>query len=133
MNKIYRIIHLDDNPLILESMKTLFKDEGSIEYHGADTVEEAYALLDDALPDLLIVDLMLDQTNDATQGRDFLKEVHAKYPSLKKMVLSARPDESLQRDLREYIVEYDTKTFRPEQYVDKIMKILRGEYPDKEN
>lgn len=131
MNKNYILLHLDDNPDITEQMYILFRDS-DIDYRYAYNTEQASKELKKSIPDLLIVDLMLEDNHDATTGADYIKQISKEYPDLKILVLSARGDQFLRDELNEYIVGFETKIFRPSKYKEKILKIVKGEYSKKE-
>ncbi len=125
MNEKYDVLHLDDNPDITERMEKLFIDI-DLNYRYAHTIKDTWKLLKERIPDLLIVDLMLEDNGDATTGANFIKNVSKIFTDLKIMVLSARGDQSLRKDLEEYVTFFETKIFKPSTYKEKIVFILEN-------
>jgi len=122
----YSILHLDDNPMFLEQMAVLMKFNSSIYYRPVQDPADAKIELEKEMPDLLIVDLMLENDWDALNGADFAEDTHNLYPDLKIMILSARSDEDIRRRLKKSIVHYATKDFRPSSFKKKLLEILNG-------
>lgn len=118
-----KVLHLDDNPIFNDLIKLLF-DDISVEYKSVLKKEKAWKELKKSLPDLLIADLMLEDDWNEQPGVEFIKDAHKKYPELKIMVLSARSDKSLRDELKDYVVHYETKSFRPSIFKENILKIL---------
>ena len=89
---------------------------------GFKSLEEARAAFSEAVPDLLVEDVMLPDGD----GFSFVKEMKAKYPSLPVIFLTARVDESdrilgfeLGAD------DYITKPFSPKELVLRIQALFR--------
>jgi len=62
MDKIGKILVVDDSPFILEIIETILKDSG-FEVITADDGDRAYARATTESPDLLVLDLMLPKKN----------------------------------------------------------------------
>ena len=118
-----KVLHLDDNPIFNDLIKLLFDDIG-VEYKSVLNTDDAWKELKKSLPDLLIADLMLEDDWNERPGVEFIKDAHKRYPELKIMVLSARSDKSLRDELKNYVVYYETKSFRPSTFKENIVKIL---------
>ena len=125
MTKAYNIVHLEDNPDVAERIAILFDNENNVLYQHVSTEQEAFEVLDTNIPDLLIVDLMLIDDDDASPGVSFIKQAYEKYPGIKMMVLSNRGDQKFRDDLKPYIIDYEVKIFRPSIYKNKIIKLLK--------
>ena len=89
---------------------------------GFKSLEEARTAFSEAVPDLLVEDVMLPDGD----GFSFVKEMKAKYPSLPVIFLTARVDESdrilgfeLGAD------DYITKPFSPKELVLRIQALFR--------
>ena len=67
------ILCIDDDPDILESLKVLFKANG-YEMKAANNASEGLAMFKEANPDLIIVDLMMEEIDG---GANFVKEIKA--------------------------------------------------------
>lgn len=80
----------DDHPLMLEGVKRVLNREMDIEITGeAEKGSDVMGLLDDKLPDILILDL----TMPGKSGLDLLKDVRVVYPDLPVLILSIHPEE----------------------------------------
>jgi len=129
MNKCYRILHLDDNPIFTNSIDYLFADM-DIYYHQVKNVAEATEFLSTAyqkgeLPNLFICDLMLENDWDSTTGEKFIKEIYDLYHNdLKIMVLSSRCDREIIKELDHYIDCYQVKMFDEEEFRETINNLL---------
>jgi DNA-binding NarL/FixJ family response regulator len=92
---IVKILVVDDHPLILEALHHVLKQlDADVEVHGAQSAEQAIALLDqhgDA--DLLLLDLGLP----GIDGLEFLGKVRGQNPSVPVVVLSAS-------DIRDHVM-----------------------------
>src|SRR5260370_35869718 len=88
---VTRILIVDDHPLVREGLIGLLAAQNDFVVCGeASGVVEARQLVASAKPDVAIIDLTL---NDGT-GVELIKELRAKYPTIKLLVLSMH-DESL--------------------------------------
>ena len=65
------ILCIDDDPDILDSLKVILESHG-YRYVGAATAEEGLRLYRTELPDLVIVDLMIEEVDS---GANFVKEL----------------------------------------------------------
>jgi len=123
MKKKY-ILHLDDSIDFINSIKHIF-EEIDVRYRYKYKASDIKELLRKELPDLFIADLMLENEHNADPGVNLVKFLHKKYPDLKIMILSARCDKSIQDELEPYIVYYETKSYRPSVFQNKIIELLR--------
>lgn len=86
-----RIIIIEDHPIFRKGIINLINHEKDMEVCGeAEDVEIALTLIDKLLPDLVIVDLSLKNSN----GFDLIKKINEQYRNMDSMVLSMH-DESL--------------------------------------
>jgi DNA-binding NarL/FixJ family response regulator len=132
MRNIYKILHLDDNPVFFKVLERNLRHIKDIEilYKATTRKEKIEQMIIDSLPDLpdlFISDLMLKDDHDANQGINFVKKMNQQYPSLKIMVLSARSDPRIKDDLYPHITKYQTKSYLPRQFTKDIIAILKGE------
>ena len=128
MRKVYKIIHLDDNPVFFKVMERNLRRIKEIEilYKAASRIEKIKQMMNiNDLPDLFITDLMLENDYDASQGINFVKKLHKDFPLLKIMVLSARSDHRIQVELKPFIIKYQTKTFLPRQFRQDLVRLLK--------
>ena len=88
-----RILIVDDHPLMREGLAARIAPQSDMEVCGeAASVDEAIAQVKATNPDLLIVDIALAESH----GIDLIKDVKARFPKIKMLVVSAH-DESLKR------------------------------------
>jgi CheY-like chemotaxis protein len=125
--KKYTILHLDDNQVFIDEIRFLLNAEKEkIDYVGVKNVKEAWEKLSKHLPDLIIVDLMLENDFDPQPGIDFIKEAREKLPKeLKIVVLTANTDKNPRSELEGLVDWHETKSFTPSQLKEKIKEILR--------
>lgn len=88
---ISRILIVDDHSLVREGLAGRIDRQDDMQVCGeAESVDEALALVKEATPNVLIIDIQLSESH----GIDLIKEVHSRFPSVKMLVVSAF-DESL--------------------------------------
>jgi DNA-binding NarL/FixJ family response regulator len=86
-----RILVVDDHPLVREGLSARISSQLDMEICGeAASVIEALAQVKATSPDVCIIDIQLFESH----GIDLIKEIHARFPSIKMLVVSAY-DESL--------------------------------------
>ena len=112
---------VEDHEVICQGVVQYLSLSG-YEARGLKSIEEARAAFSEAVPDLLVEDVMLPDGD----GFSFVKELKAKYPSLPVIFLTARVDESdrilgfeLGAD------DYITKPFSPKELVLRIQALFR--------
>ncbi|UOA30790.1 Transcriptional regulatory protein BtsR [Sulfitobacter sp. DSM 110093] len=54
-----RILHIDDDPIILELVKMIFSDDRSLTFVSCLNARDALAVVDDLKPDLIISDISM--------------------------------------------------------------------------
>jgi len=120
----YYIIHLEDNPDITERMAILFEKEEKISYEPVFSATEAFESLEKALPDLMLVDLMIEDDKNAVSGIDFIKKAKKLYPELKMIVLTNRGEQKYRYELKDFVEDFEVKIFKPSVYKQKILDFL---------
>src|SRR5262245_56966064 len=86
---VKRLFIVDDHPMIREGLCAQMANEPNLEVCGhAEDVVDALATVQDADPDLVIVDISLKSGN----GIDLVKRLKAKYPYLVILVWSMYPE-----------------------------------------
>jgi DNA-binding NarL/FixJ family response regulator len=121
---VTRILIVDDHPLVREGLIGLLAAQSDFVVCGeASGVAEARQIVASTRPDVAIIDLTL---NDGT-GIELIKDLRAKYPAIKLLVLSMH-DESLyaERALRAGAVGYVSKHEASRTIVQAVRTILAG-------
>jgi DNA-binding NarL/FixJ family response regulator len=124
-SKKYRILVVDDHPIVRRGLRELVADETDLEICGeAEDVTQALQQIDATCPDVVIVDLTLKSGH----GLELIQEIKAR-GELTKMLVSSMHDESLfaERALRAGAAGYISKQESPEKIIDAMRCVLRGE------
>jgi CheY-like chemotaxis protein len=91
------ILCVDDEKIILESLKRQLKQEfGNIyHYEFAENAEEALELIDelDATADEELIVIVSDWLMPGKKGDEFLIDVHHRYPKIVKVMLTGQADD----------------------------------------
>jgi len=121
MEKPY-ILHLENNRFFIEQVRWVMDDK-PVSYDWAYDETQVKEKMKKQKPDLLVVDLMLDNDFDSTKGVDFLKRLNMdeSYLKVKVMVLSARGD---LRDKLEGMVDYYQTKDDIEEACNKMMELI---------
>ncbi|MDD4018120.1 MAG: response regulator transcription factor [Kiritimatiellae bacterium] len=120
-----RIVVVDDHPLVLEGLVSLIRATPDLTVTGqAGCADEVWQLLETETPDLLLLDLSLPGIN----GIELIKDVNARYPRLRILVLSMH-EESVytERVLRAGACGYIMKHEPGSRIVEAARCVLRGE------
>ena len=124
-SRMFRVLIVDDHPLVRRGLTDVISDEPSLELCGeANTVAEAIAVARAEKPDLMIVDLGLpDQC-----GLELIKSVEVSSLSTRILVSSIQ-DESLfaERCLRAGAMGYVNKAEPPEKLLEAVYRVLEGD------
>lgn len=121
----YRVILVDDHPMVRERLAQLIKTQHDLITCGeADSLVSAMDLVAREKPDIAIVDLSLKKSS----GLDLIKELTARYPTVRVLVLSMY-EESLyaERTLRAGARGYLTKQEATDKIIEAIHVILEGQ------
>ncbi len=119
-----RILIVDDHPIVRQGISLLVNHEPDMMICGeADSASSALKVIEQARPDVAIVDLSLNQSS----GLELIKDIKIRYPQLQILVLSMR-DESFyaERVLRAGARGYITKEEGTEKVIEGIRAILGG-------
>lgn len=120
-----RVLVVDDHPLVREGLAARLANQPDFELSGeAASVSEAIHHVRGFQPDLVVVDIQLA----GSHGVDLIKEVSARWPSIKMLVISAF-EESLyaERCLRAGAHGYINKREVPECILEALRTIASGE------
>jgi len=119
-----RILIVDDDPDIVEAGKLVLEREG-FEVEGAANKREGLQKLEDVKPDLLILDVMMEEPDDGLRmARDIRKAGHT-LPII--MLTSVNAAMGLNIDKDEEMVpvdEFQPKPVEPATLVAKVQKLL---------
>jgi len=86
------ILFVDDEVIILNSLRNQLKDELKVEFHleFTESAEEALEILeefdDEETPSTIITDWVMP----GMSGKDFIREIHKNFPKVRKMVLTGQ-------------------------------------------
>lgn len=121
MNKLIAVI--DDEPDIVELL-TIHLKKAMFKVKGFSDAESFYRFLDEKIPDLIILDLMLPDA-DGLEICKYLKK-EDKFSSIPIIMLTAKGDETDKILGLEFGADdYVTKPFSPKELVARVKAILR--------
>jgi DNA-binding NarL/FixJ family response regulator len=126
-----RVLVVDDHPLLRKGVSQLIDQERDLQVVGeAEDAHKALAAIENTHPDVALIDISLN----GTCGIELLKNVKARFPKLKMLVLSMH-DESVyaHRALRAGASGYIMKQEGSEKVLVALRKVLRGEVYLSEN
>lgn len=116
-----KILLVDDEAGMCLIMKDFLKEAG-YEMAVASNGKEAISLYPQVNPDLILLDLGLPDMN----GRDVLKDVKAKMPQIKVMIISAYADQKTKDDLFSLGADFFlAKPFMPEELQEAVKEALK--------
>ncbi len=120
-----KILLVDDEPLLLESLEIILSLSGDYEVIGkAGNGVEALELLSKDVPDLMLVDLNMPGMG----GIELIPKVHAEYPQIKIIVLTTFYDEkSIAHAIAGGACGYLLKDSGKDAILDAISQALRGQ------
>ncbi len=124
-SKIIRILIVDDHPMMRAGLEAQISDQPDLEVCSqAEDIPDALAALKSSQPDLAIIDIALKTGH----GLDLIKEIRARFPQVKMLVLSAYK-ESLyaERALRAGALGYLNKQETGEKLFEAIRTVLAGD------
>ena len=123
-SKRRRVLVVDDHPIVRRGLAQLVKQEQDLTICGeASNATEALAMVPEAKPNIVLVDISLEGTN----GIELTKTLHQRHPDLPVLVLSMH-DEVLyaERALRAGAKGYLMKGVSGNRLVTGIRDALRG-------
>jgi len=125
LQKPARIVIVDDHPLLREALSLTISSESDLDVCGeADSEYQAFELVKQVSPDLVLVDISLEDGN----GIELVKQLNQSCPAIKTLVISTYP-ESLyaERALRAGAMGYINKQEPKELVITAIRAVLSGE------
>ena len=120
--RVHRVLIVDDHPMLRKGLAELISHEADLGSCGeADDAATALEQVEKTLPDLVIVDIALKDSN----GLELVKELKARHPRLKMLVCSMH-DERLfaERALRAGAMGYINKERAIDDVVDAIRCVI---------
>jgi two-component system phosphate regulon response regulator PhoB len=122
------IMVVEDEPAILELLRINLVDAG-YDVRGAADAESAQRMLNDSLPDLVLLDWMLP----GQSGLAFAKQLRAdaRTRELPVIMVTARSDEADKVvGLEAWVDDYVTKPFSPRELKARVKAVLRRRAPE---
>jgi DNA-binding NarL/FixJ family response regulator len=123
--KVYRLMLIDDHPLVRRGLAELISDEPHLQVCAqASSAEESLQLLAETRPDCLVVDISLP----GMSGLELIKRVRSRCPDVRILVTSMH-EESLfaERSLRAGANGFISKEEATEKVIEAINRILAGQ------
>jgi DNA-binding NarL/FixJ family response regulator len=121
---VHRILVVDDHPLMRDAFRDLLEEERDLEIVGeSESISKAVQLLEERKPDLLLVDISLEDGN----GLELIKQARALLPEILIVVVSMH-DERLyaERALRAGASGYVSKHEPADVILEGIRQVLSG-------
>jgi DNA-binding NarL/FixJ family response regulator len=120
-----KVVVVDDHPAIREALATLFRRYPQIQFAGeASNASELFSLLKKTIPDVLILDISLDDRH----GLDLIGRIRVDYPQVQVVVFSVF-DERIyaERAIRAGAMGYIMKTEPTNTVIEAIQAAKSGE------
>ncbi len=123
-----KILIVDDEPALQKMLNTLLKNAKFNNIYSAINGKQALQFLNEQIPDIILLDIMLPDTN----GFDLFTQIQ-KVTSVPVIFLSAR-DEDINKlkGLGLGADDYITKPFLPEELILRLSAVLRRTYTTKQ-
>ncbi len=124
-DKTIRVVIVDDHPVVRKGIESFIEDEGDFSIVGeAANVPEALIVLEEARPDVAVVDICLD---NSAQGLELLKIMRDLFPGIRVLILSMY-DEMIYAERAQLLGArgYLQKNKGPKMIVEAIKEIMNG-------
>lgn len=121
---VHRVLIVDDHPVVRQGIKLMINAEKDLAICGeAQTEQQARRLVRELKPDVVVVDLSLEEGD----GFNIVRDVHAHFPQIRILVLSMH-DEAIyaERLLAQGASGYIMKQAATEQLVTALRTVLDG-------
>ena len=118
-----RILVVDDDPAINKLIQTILREEGQgWEISSARDGEEAIRIIQEKLPDLIILDMMMPKMN----GLEVCRYVTSQFQIPIIMVSSECDSDTKAKCINAGAEDYITKPFPLAQFIDRVKDIVRS-------
>jgi NarL family two-component system response regulator LiaR len=125
MNEPITVLIVDDHAVVRQGVRTLLSMHSDLQVVGeAESAEEALPLVEELVPDVVLLDLLLP----GRSGIEATRQIKRLSPRSQVVVLtSSAEDEHLFPALRAGALSYLLKDIRPRELAESIRKAARGE------
>jgi two-component system, NarL family, response regulator DegU len=125
MSNPIRVVITDDHPVVRQGIKQFLEQAIDIQVVGeASTAKETLQLVDELIPDVLVLDMQLPDMN----GLAVAQQLHQSGSSVKILVLSAHDDPHYIQELMESgVMGYLIKEEAPQVIVEAVRGVAQGE------
>lgn len=121
-----KVLLIDDHPMVREGMRRLLEGEGGFEVVGeTDSVEGALGELDRKKVDIVVMDIQLP----GVDGVEGTRQIKAKYPDLKVVIVSAYGEDYLVPSIDAGADGYLLKTLAPAELLKSMHQAALGQSP----
>lgn len=87
--KLLKIVTVDDSPIVSERLQSILNEIEHVEFIGnARNITAALALIDQKKPDVVFLDIHLEEDMPEANGIDLLVILRKKYPLMRLMMLT---------------------------------------------
>jgi len=120
-----RVLLADDHPVVRQGLRTFLELQDDLEIVGeAAAGEEAVAKVDELVPDVVLMDLVMPKLD----GIEAIRQVRARSPATKVIVLTSFADDSkVFPAVKAGAAGYLLKDAQPQELVNAIRTVYRGE------
>jgi len=88
-SKRIKVVTVDDSPIITQRIKSILSEMDNIEFLGsANNAVAAMSLIQRQIPNVVILDINLDENNSQFNGIDLLIALRNRYPLMKIIMLT---------------------------------------------
>lgn len=125
MKKKYRIILVEDHPLMRNGIRSLVTDSADFEITGeAGSLAEARQLFKTAVPDMVLLDISLPDGI----GFELIPEILAQHPGARIVLLTMHKESPyLVKAIQDGAWGYVVKDMAPERLIDTLNRVRHGE------
>ena len=120
-----RVLVVDDHAIVRKGVRALLAEVEGIEVVGeASEGEEAIALVDELLPDVIMMDLVMPKMD----GIEAISKITAKYPDARILALTSfANDDKVFPAIKSGAIGYLLKDSDPDELIPAIRQVYRGE------